>query len=41
MTLEQELKGRDICEHGVCSGDWCEPCTREYKRAREEHGYDD
>lgn len=26
------------CEHGVIDGDWCEPCNREYKRARRESG---
>jgi hypothetical protein len=23
-----------VCEHGVADGDFCEPCNKEYKRAR-------
>lgn len=23
----------DVCEHGVRTGDWCEPCNRECKAA--------
>ena len=32
---------RDVCEHGVTCGDWCEPCNAEYKRAAKEHGYEE
>lgn len=35
LTLKQNLEERDICEHGVVCGDWCEPCNRSYKEARE------
>lgn len=31
--ITAELARRDVCEHGVQAGDWCEPCSREYKRA--------
>lgn len=27
----------DRCEHGVSDGDWCEPCNRESKAAREQN----
>jgi hypothetical protein len=30
-----ELRLRDVCEHDVQDGDYCEPCNREYKRASE------
>ena len=36
-TLEAELSCRDVCEHGVLCGDWCEPCNRAYLKAREEN----
>lgn len=26
----------DTCEHGIITGEWCEPCNEAYKRAREE-----
>jgi len=31
--IENELASRDICEHGVKAGDYCEPCNRAYKRS--------
>ena len=34
-TYEDELAERDQCKHGVLCGDWCEPCNREYRNARE------
>jgi hypothetical protein len=30
--------GREVCEHGIREGDWCEPCNKEYKRAARESG---
>lgn len=38
-TLEAELAEKDVCEHGVASGDWCQPCNEAYKRARIENGF--
>lgn len=29
------------CEHGVDEWEYCEPCNREYKRARKDNGFDD
>lgn len=34
LALKQNLEEKDICEHGVCCGDWCEPCSKAYKQAR-------
>lgn len=31
----------DVCEHGLADTEYCEPCNREYKRARAEHGDED
>ena len=38
--IDRELERRDVCEHGVRTGEWCEECNREYKRARKENGDD-
>jgi hypothetical protein len=38
LTLKQALAEKDICEHGVVSGEWCEPCNRAYKQARIDNG---
>ncbi len=38
--IAAERLRRDICEHGISTGDWCEPCNREYKRTRAEYGLD-
>lgn len=38
LTYEQELREADQCEHGVLCGEWCEPCNREYREARESDG---
>ena len=35
-TYEQEIARSDICEHGVLCGEWCEPCNRAYREARED-----
>lgn len=35
-TLESEIADKDVCEHGVVCGDWCEPCHRAYREAREQ-----
>ena len=37
-SIEAELQRRDVCEHGVRTGDWCEPCAAEYRRALVEPG---
>lgn len=34
-TYQAKLESRDICEHGVLCGDWCESCNRAYKEAAE------
>lgn len=39
LALKQNLQEKDICEHGVCCGDWCEPCNRAYKQALIDNGY--
>jgi hypothetical protein len=28
----------DVCEHGCIDGQYCEPCNRAYKAARQERG---
>jgi hypothetical protein len=38
-VLQMNLDEKDICEHGVCAGDWCEPCNQAYKEARIANGY--
>jgi len=35
--VRYEIERRDVCEHGVRSIDYCEPCNREYKRSAAEH----
>lgn len=35
--IAAERQRRDICEHGVTTGDWCPTCNREYKRAAAAH----
>lgn len=37
-AYDAEAKQSDRCEHGVLTGDWCQPCHAEYRRAREENG---
>jgi hypothetical protein len=32
--IAEELVSRDLCEHGVVTGDWCPACNAEYKAAR-------
>ena len=32
--IDRELSDRDVCEHGIVSGDWCPECNAEYKRAQ-------
>ena len=36
--IAMERERRDICEHGVLAGEYCELCNREYKRAIDSHG---
>ncbi len=31
--IAAERQRRDICEHGVAAGDWCEACNRAYHLA--------
>ena len=31
--VRYEQERRDVCEHGIRSSDYCEPCNCEYKRA--------
>ena len=33
-----EAQSRDVCEHGIVHGDWCEECNSQYKLARIESG---
>ncbi len=35
--IADERQRRDICEHGIANGDWCERCNREYKLAASSH----
>lgn len=32
--LKDALHPASCCKHGVRDGDWCDPCSKEYKRAR-------
>lgn len=34
LTYSQFVAEKDVCEHGVLCGDWCERCNRAYKAAR-------
>jgi hypothetical protein len=36
--IEVEWVKRDVCQHGITSGEYCEPCNKEYKRAAIEAG---
>ena len=31
--IELLLAEKDVCEHGVVCGDWCQPCNEAYKTA--------
>lgn len=33
-SLEAEMSRRDICEHGIRTGDFCAACRGEYESAR-------
>ena len=35
--IEVEFQNRDLCEHGIRSGDWCRLCNSEMHKARREH----
>lgn len=36
-----EIEGEAIhCEHGIADGEYCEACSKEYKRAAREAGYE-
>jgi hypothetical protein len=37
-VLRDELAERDVCEHGVLCGDWCEPCNAAHKQALIDNG---
>jgi hypothetical protein len=32
--IADELLCRDVCEHGIQTGDWCPQCNTDYKAAR-------
>jgi len=32
-AIEEELGGRDVCEHGIRDGEYCRRCREEYRRA--------
>jgi hypothetical protein len=37
-AYQDALRDAGVCGHGVADGEYCEPCNKEYKRARKESG---
>lgn len=31
----------EVCEHGICDGEYCQDCNQEMKRARKENGLEE
>lgn len=38
LAIELERQRRDVCEHYIRTGEWCQKCNDEYKAARRENG---
>lgn len=40
-VISERRAALDVCEHGVPDGEYCQPCSAEYQRARIAAGFEE